>query len=105
MKALNYVAGLEGISSIMVGLGKKEEVDNLVAYAEGKLPADFQPDVSRKKIRIDLGDCEGCGRCIERCPNKAIFRNDRGLAQVDHGVCLTCGYCAPVCPVRAIIMF
>lgn len=105
MKALNYVAGLEGISSIMVGLGKKEEVDNLVAYAEGKLPADFQPDVSRKKIRIDPGDCEGCGRCIERCPNKAIFRNDRGLAQVDHGICLTCGYCAPVCPVRAIIMF
>ncbi|MEI3519311.1 MAG: 4Fe-4S binding protein [Clostridia bacterium] len=42
---------------------------------------------------------------LERCPNKAIFGNDRGLAQVDHGVCLTCGYCAPVCPVRAIIMF
>ena len=41
----------------------------------------------------------------ERCPNKAIFRNEAGLADVDHSVCLTCGYCAPVCPVRAIIMW
>ena len=105
LKALNYVSSIDGIDSIMVGIGKKEEIDNLVDFAEGKLAADFQPDVSKKKIRIDPGDCEGCGTCIERCPNKAIFRNDDGIAVVNHDVCLTCGYCAPVCPVRAIIMF
>lgn len=105
MKALDYVNSIDGVDSIMVGIGKKEEVDNLVAFAEGTLPADFQPDVSHKKICIDQGDCEGCGACIDRCPNKAISRNKKGLAQVDHDVCLTCGYCAPVCPVRAIIMY
>lgn len=105
MKALNYVSSIDGIDSIMVGIGKKEEVDSLVAFAEGTLPPDFQPDVSHKNIHIDPGDCEGCGTCIERCPNKAIFRNRDGIAQVDHDICLTCGYCAPVCPVRAIIMY
>jgi len=105
IKALDYVSSLEGISSIMVGIGNTGDVDSLVAYAEGTLPRDYQPDISHKKIHIDPGDCEGCGTCIERCPNKAIYRSDTGIAVVNHDICLTCGYCAPVCPVRAIIMY
>lgn len=105
VEALDYVRNLEGVDSIMIGFGKKEEIDRIVEYAEGRLSPDYAPDISKKKIRIDQGDCEGCGACIDRCPNRAIFRNEKGLAQVDHSICLTCGYCAPVCPVRAIIMF
>ena len=105
VKALDYVSSLKGIDSIMVGIGKKEEVDRIIEYTEGVLPKDYRPDISGKKIRIDTGDCEGCGRCIERCPNKAIAWNEDGLAAVDHSICLTCGYCAPVCPVRAIILW
>ncbi|MCB6993760.1 aldo/keto reductase [bacterium 210820-DFI.6.37] len=105
VEALDYVKNLEGVVSIMIGFGKKEEIDRIVEYAEGRLAEDYVPDISKKKIHIDQGDCEGCGACIQRCPNRAIFRNENGLAQVDHSVCLTCGYCAPVCPVRAIILF
>ncbi|MBQ6401586.1 MAG: aldo/keto reductase [Firmicutes bacterium] len=103
-KALDYVREI-GVHSIMVGMGSTEEIDRLCEYAEGTLPAEYVPDISKKRIHIDQGDCEGCGACIDRCPNKAIFRNDQGLADVDHQICLTCGYCAPVCPVRAIIMW
>lgn len=102
--ALDYVQGI-GTHSIMIGMGSREEVDRIVAYAEGTLPDSYVPDISGKRIRIDQGDCEGCGACIERCPNKALFRNENGLAEVNHEICLTCGYCAPVCPVRAIIMW
>lgn len=105
VKALDYVSSLDGIASIMVGIGKTEEIDRLVEYAEGTLPDDYVPDISKKKIHIDVGDCEGCGTCIERCPNKAIGWNENGIAEVNHDICLTCGYCAPVCPVRAIIMW
>ena len=103
---INY-AGLRdtGVQTMMIGFGKKSEIDDIVNYAEGKLPEDYQPEVSFKKIRIDQGDCEGCGACIEKCESRAIFRNELGLADVDHDKCLTCGYCAPVCPVRAIIMW
>ena len=102
--ALDYVKDL-GVHSIMVGMGKREEIDRLCEWAEGSLDPAYEPDVSHKKIHVDQGDCEGCGNCIARCPNKAIFRNERGLADIDHEICLTCGYCAPVCPVRAIIMW
>jgi len=104
MKALNYVRGL-GCHSIMIGMGSRAEIDDIVAYAEGRLPEVYQPDVRQKKIHIDQGDCEACYACVDRCPNKAIFINGDGLADVNYDVCLTCGYCAPVCPVRAIIMW
>lgn len=103
-KALDYVKKI-GAHSIMIGMGSRDEIDRIIEYADGSLPDDYVPDISGKKIHIDQGDCEGCGACITRCPNKAVFRNDSGLADVDHDVCLTCGYCAPVCPVRAIIMW
>ena len=102
--ALDYVRDL-GVHSIMVGMGNQAEIDRLAEYAEGSLPLDYTPDIREKKIRIDLGNCEGCGACTKRCPNGAIHWNADGLAEVDHDICLTCGYCAPVCPVRAIIMW
>lgn len=104
MKSLNYVRDL-GCHSIMIGMGNKGEIDDIVRYAEGELPEDYQPETRNKKIHIDQGDCESCYACIERCPNKAIYVNDEGRADVNYNVCLTCGYCAPVCPVRAIIMW
>ena len=55
IKALDYVFSIEGISSVMVGIGAAEEIDRLVEYAEGTLPRDYAPDISGKKIRIDQG--------------------------------------------------
>lgn len=104
IKAMDYVFSLPGICSAMIGFGKTEEVDKAIEYAEGRIDRNYAPDLSSKKIHIDQGDCEGCGTCVERCPNKAIYMNEKGLANVNYDICLTCAYCAPVCPVRAIIM-
>jgi aryl-alcohol dehydrogenase-like predicted oxidoreductase/NAD-dependent dihydropyrimidine dehydrogenase PreA subunit len=104
LEALDYVSALEGISSMMIGFGYKHEIDRIIEYAEGTIDRTYAPNIEDKRIHIDIGDCEGCGACIERCPNKAIHFNKDGIAEVDNGICLTCGYCAPVCPVRAIIM-
>jgi predicted aldo/keto reductase-like oxidoreductase len=105
IKCLDYVSALPGVDSIMVGLGRRSEVDDLVSYAEGTIDRSYAPDISHKRVRIDRGDCEGCGACARTCPNKAIHMDDEGVAVVDHNVCLTCGYCAPSCPVRALILF
>ena len=105
LEAIRYVRNLPGISSMMIGFGFQHEIDRIIEVMNGTIDPGYIPDLSGKRIRIDQGDCEGCGACIERCPNHAIFRNKFGLAEVDHRICLTCGYCAPMCPVRAIIMF
>lgn len=105
LEAIHYIQSLDGIDSMMIGFGFHHEIDRIIEVMEGTIDPDYTPDISKKMIRIDQGDCEGCGACVERCPNHAIFFNQNGLAEVDHSICLTCGYCAPKCPVRAIIMY
>ena len=105
IKALDYANSIEGVDSIMIGMGSIADIDNAVDYFENRLSEDFVPDVTKKIMRIDQGDCEACYACIKKCPNKAIQINNAGLAEIDPKTCITCGYCAPVCPVRAIIMY
>ncbi len=104
-QALDFIFAQPDIDSVMIGFGKTSEVDDLLAYLEGSMPADYNPDVSKKKVYINQEDCEGCGSCKAACPAGAIFWGENGLAQVDQSKCLTCGYCSPVCPVRAVIMY
>lgn len=104
-QALDYVFAQPEIDSVMVGFGKQSEVDDLMTYLRGEMPANYNPDVSKKKVHINQEDCEGCGSCKAACPAGAIYWGENGLAQVDHSKCLTCGYCSPVCPVRAVIMY
>jgi aryl-alcohol dehydrogenase-like predicted oxidoreductase len=103
-KAMDYVTALPGVTSVMLGMGAEQDVDDAVAYAEGRLPGAYRPDVSAKRMFVDQGDCEGCGACIRRCTSKAIAMNPRGSAEIDTEKCVKCGYCAYACPVRAIIM-
>ena len=104
VKAMDYLFEKPYIDSIMMGFGKEFEVDKALAYENGTLPKDYIPDTSKKKTYIEPGNCEGCGTCVLRCPNHAMYLGDDGLAHVNEDLCLTCGYCAPVCPVRAIIL-
>ena len=104
-EALDYVFSKPEIDSVMLGFGKIQEVDDLLSYLDGTMAPSYNPDVSKKKFRINQEDCECCGACKAACPAGAIFYNENGLAEIDHEKCLTCGYCTPVCPVRALIMY
>ncbi|GAB6905042.1 4Fe-4S ferredoxin iron-sulfur binding domain protein [Desulfosarcina cetonica] len=55
--------------------------------------------------RVDTGSCNGCGKCVDRCPVAAmslVSANDphhpkRKVAQVDAERCLGCGVCLSAC--------
>jgi len=105
LPALDYVSNLVGIDALVLGFGKHHEVDKAFEYANGTIDRNYVPDTKDKKVRIDGGDCLGCGACQKRCPNHAVYMNELGLFDINHDICLTCGYCAPVCPAMAIIMY
>ena len=104
-EALAYVFSQPAIDSVMIGFGRISDVDDLLRWMDGTMPADYNPDISKKKVHINHEDCEGCGSCKAACPAGAIYWGENGLAEVDHSKCLTCGYSSPVCPVRAVIMY
>lgn len=54
---------------------------------------------------VDLGNCNGCGRCAADCPFNAITMSARSddlpyeqEAVVDGDLCVACGICAGACP-------
>jgi len=103
VKALDYVTALPGVQSVMIGFGCRKDVDDAVAYFEGRMSEGYEPDVSKKRMFIDRGDCIGCGACVSYCTSKAITFGDDGIVEVDTGKCILCGYCVPVCPTRALL--
>jgi NAD-dependent dihydropyrimidine dehydrogenase PreA subunit len=52
-------------------------------------------------VSIDSNKCNGCGSCVEVCPQGAITI-DNDVAVVNPGLCVQCGVCLEICPVGAI---
>ena len=52
-------------------------------------------------ITIHAGRCDGCGACLEVCPNGALYLLE-GIAVVDEALCRECETCVTVCPTGAI---
>jgi len=53
-------------------------------------------------VKIDDGECVGCGICVDECPEKAIILGENNLAIVDESLCTDCGICIEACPNIAI---
>lgn len=50
---------------------------------------------------IEVNQCNGCGVCVEVCPQGAISLAE-GTAQVDSSLCTGCQACVAACPTGAI---
>ncbi len=102
-KAIDFVRNIKEIESIAVGMIHLRELEiNLKLFENKKINQKelAKEGFQRKKLFIS-GFCEGCGICVQACPNQALSLKD-GKAFVDYNQCLTCGYCVPHCPLFAL---
>ncbi len=100
-QALSWARALKGISSVAVGVvSVKELLQNLKQFGL-KTPETetVDPEITIKNKRIFILErlCKGCGKCVETCPNEALFLEGE-VAKVNHENCILCGYCSPECP-------
>ncbi len=99
----DFVLGLESIHSIAVGMQTVEEVVANIAVFDGqRIPEDLDDKLRRYRRKLHIDDwCQGCGRCKDRCSQKALEIIE-GKARVDQQKCILCGYCGAKCPLFCI---
>jgi heterodisulfide reductase subunit A2 len=68
----------------------------IATLAQGEVPLD--PVLAF--VHQDI--CDGCEKCLEACPPKAISMNKDGKAEINEALCLGCGSCITSCPLEAI---
>jgi len=54
-----------------------------------------------KAFLVDPALCDGCGECVEVCPESAITL-DEGKPVINEVLCTGCGACIPACPRGAL---
>jgi len=102
-ECMDFVLNIPYIDSIAVGMQSVEEVImNICVFNNEPVPEDIRSSVAgrKKHLHIDYW-CEGCGRCVERCRQDALYIQDN-KAKVIEEKCLLCGYCASACSCFAI---
>jgi ferredoxin len=72
-------------------------------------PRNWWP-LTRYQARVDGVRCNACGRCVARCPFKAITlkkqvnEQERASIRIDADLCRGCGVCSTRCREEAISM-
>ncbi len=106
-ECLEFVTSIPYIHSIAMGMQSLEEVRMNVALFNDlengiEKVEEYRPQ-NKKALHVDFW-CEKCGKCVERCKQKALSLNSDGL-QIDNDKCVLCGYCSSVCPAFALKMY
>jgi len=98
-EAFNFLLEKPYIHSIAVGMKNTEEVTvNIKLFNGEEVSEELLERLKKVKRRLQISSrCIGCGKCAERCSQKAIYIED-GKAKVIEEKCVLCCYCGRVCP-------
>jgi aryl-alcohol dehydrogenase-like predicted oxidoreductase len=99
-QSLAYVAALDGVHGVAIGMLSQEEIDANIAFFESGVADDAiwnRLESRRRRLKIMELFCRGCGQCVETCGSKALSLVE-GKAVVDESACILCGYCGAACP-------
>ncbi len=99
----DYIKSLHYIDSVAIGMQDVDEVRANIRYFESNrftCKDIITLEGKKRSLHIDYW-CTGCGKCVERCRQKAlVIRNNKAECIKDR--CILCSYCASACPEWAI---
>lgn len=67
----------------------------LFSFFKGK---DNKEDLSECHIKINVEDCDACGKCCTACQNNVLIIRDGVVRVRDSQVCRNCKVCMAICP-------
>ncbi|HHY37777.1 MAG TPA: 4Fe-4S binding protein [Clostridia bacterium] len=101
-EALGFVRDLDFVDSIAVGVRSVEELRMNVAILQGtEVPSSLKEKIRILDKHVHVEEwCQGCGKCVEACPQQALtlVSDETPPVRVEHSKCVLCGYCAARCP-------
>lgn len=102
-ECFNFALNNRDVHAIAVGMQTLDEVSANLDIFEGRQPnSELIERLGSRSKRLHIDNwCEGCGRCVEACMNKALNLK-KGKAVVDEKKCVLCGYCSAYCPLFCI---
>lgn len=59
----------------------------------------------RPELGLRRALCNKCGKCLEACPEQALFFDDEGVLKVDRQRCQACGTCVSQCYQEALTIY
>lgn len=99
-QSLAWVAGLDGVHGLAIGMLSEQEIDANIALLDGGAADDAvwaSLEARRRRLKIMTPFCKGCGFCVDACASASLSLVD-GKAVVDEATCVLCGYCGAACP-------
>lgn len=97
----------EGIYACGCALGPKDIRETITeSMAASSHVASFlgkgEVSVSSEVAILDDKKCDGCEKCIQICPARAVVKTSDKQVEINPMSCVGCGICIPVCPKNAI---
>ncbi|HHV63671.1 MAG TPA: 4Fe-4S binding protein [Peptococcaceae bacterium] len=98
-KALKFIRSIPGVQAMALGMSSTAEVDFNLAVLDGQeISPELRQKIRQRERKLYIADwCQGCGNCVNICPQGALNLSD-GQATVKQERCVFCGYCGRVCP-------
>ncbi|HOJ64280.1 MAG TPA: LdpA C-terminal domain-containing domain [Spirochaetota bacterium] len=95
-------ANIDVIKAAKNSIKKAKEKRNIFVYTSVSFGISGDPHI--RKATIDSNICKMCKRCINVCPQSAIFEIDNCIKIIDYK-CIGCGKCQQVCSINAISFY
>lgn len=99
LQALQYAFSIKDVDSIALGMQSQLEIDaNCMILEQNPIPESIHKQLleNDKSLHIEKW-CNGCGKCVMKCSQKALRINNFNEVSVEKEKCILCGYCSTVC--------